>query len=163
MTEIRKTPLFRKYEERTPKWAGAVVRKVELAAPYFSELPEIGIGITESCVANASPDDNIIRFNPKYSAPTNVVVFHELTHLLQRGHGVPYGEESCTIFAMARLPIELMDANSLPYLGNFGCCQEMALQICRDAVDMRANGHRQYIKWAKGQLNAPLHLRSCPR
>ena len=85
----------------------------------------------------------------------NTTIAHELTHLLQ-GNGVPHGEKACDIWAVARLPAEMLDEQPYYLLRHWQ--RERWLRrrssvraLCVQAIEIRKT-NRTYIKWLSGQL-----------
>ena len=55
-------------------------------------------------------------------------------------------EEFCSIFAMSRMPPELIDENRIPYLGIPKIPIEYVPVLCKKALEYREK-HRDYIRW----------------
>lgn len=86
---------------------------------------------------------------------SNTTIAHELTHLLQ-GNGVPHGEKSCDIWAVARLPETMLDEQPYYLLrhwqkGRWLRNKEAVRQLCAQAIEVRRT-NRAYIKWLSAQL-----------
>jgi hypothetical protein len=85
-----------------------------------------------------------------------MTIAHELTHLLQ-GNGVPHGEKACDIWALARLPHDMLDERPYYllrhwYLERWLRNRAQAKALCEQAIEVR-RVQRNYIKWLS------LHLR----
>jgi hypothetical protein len=85
----------------------------------------------------------------------NTTVAHELTHLLQR-NGVPHGEKACDIWAVARLPVEILDEQPYYLLRHWHrerwLRQRASVrELCVQAIEVRKT-NRTYIRWLSGQL-----------
>lgn len=84
-----------------------------------------------------------------------MTIAHELTHLLQ-GSGVPHGEKACDIWALARLPNDMLDERPSYllrhwYLERWLRNRAQAKALCEQAIEVR-RVQRNYIKWLSGQL-----------
>lgn len=84
-----------------------------------------------------------------------MTIAHELTHLLQ-GNGVPHGEKACDIWALARLPKDMLDERphyllSHWYLERWLRNRAQAKALCEQAIEVR-RVQRNYIKWLSAQL-----------
>ncbi|WP_431755760.1 hypothetical protein [Nitrososphaera sp.] len=89
------------------------------------------------------------------SSVGNMTIAHELTHLLQ-GNGVPHGEKACDIWAVARLPAEMLDEQPYYILrhwqkGRWLRNRPAVKGLCAQAIKVRES-RRTYIKWLSGQL-----------
>jgi hypothetical protein len=85
-----------------------------------------------------------------------MTIAHELTHLLQ-GNGVPHGEKACDIWALARLPRDMLDERPYYllrhwYLERWLRNRAQAKALCEQAIEV-SRVQRNYIKWLS------LHLR----
>ena len=132
--------------------------KISVALKYFPELKyeTIYVGvITDNSVDGRADDVNrIIKFRVNVP-PSYVTVFHELAHLAirwlsEQGVKLPKTEEFCSIFAMARMPPELIDINKIPYIGEPRIPKEQIPILCRKALEYRKK-HRNYIQWLRKQ------------
>lgn len=87
-------------------------------------------------------------------------VYHELAHLAihvrnQRGEDVPItSEEFCSLFAIARMPVDRIDEDRIAYFGEPSAPKEEWPEICQRALDYRdENGaHSHYIQRANEWL-----------
>ncbi|QLH82473.1 hypothetical protein [Halosimplex pelagicum] len=103
---------------------------------------------------------NRLVYLPAEERSWMMTVYHELAHLAihirdTKGDDVPpTSEEYCSIFAVARMPPELIERNYISYLGEPGPPQEEWPEICRRALAYReengANSH--YIQRAREWL-----------
>ncbi len=85
-----------------------------------------------------------------------MTIAHELTHLLQGCNGVPHGEKACDIWAMARLPAEMLDDQPYYLLRHWRRERWLhnrvqAKALCERAIEVR-KVERNYIKWLSGEL-----------
>ena len=85
----------------------------------------------------------------------NMTIAHELTHLLQ-GNGVPHGEKACDIWAVARLPEEMLDEQPYYILRHWQKDRWLRNRpavkgLCAQAIKVRES-RRTYIKWLSGEL-----------
>ncbi|MEM3159265.1 MAG: hypothetical protein QXJ74_00615 [Nitrososphaera sp.] len=84
-----------------------------------------------------------------------MTIAHELTHLLQ-GNGVPHGEKACDIWALARLPRDMLDERPYYLLRHWHLerwlrNRAQAKSLCEQAIEVRRT-NRTYIKWLSAQL-----------
>ena len=140
-----------------------IIERINQALDYFPELHmrTIHIGIIEynrdKCDAAADIDNHIIQFNmdrlqhPDEYEGWNVVIFHELMHMVQYISDTSKSEEHCSIHAMARMPNHLVDVDYISYIGNGN--KNYNADICRKAVKYKESGKRGYIKYAKALLD----------
>lgn len=85
-----------------------------------------------------------------------MTIAHELTHLLQGNNSVPHGEKACDIWAMARLPPEMLDEQPYYLLRHWRRERWMrnraqAKALCEQAIEVR-KAERNYIKWLSKEL-----------
>ena len=86
----------------------------------------------------------------------NMTIAHELTHLLQ-GNAVPHGEKACDIWAVARLPGELLDGQPPYYIlrhwqnDRWLRNRPAVKELCVQAIRVRES-RRTYIKWLSNEL-----------
>jgi len=133
-------------------------RKLEVALKYFPELEDetIYVGaLPEKAIADAvaEPMDMIIRFNPRVK-PTYVTIFHELAHLaifkrVELGEKLPrWSEKYTSIFAMSRIPPELIDEERIPAVTNFPKHKKHLIpELCRKALEYRERHKRDYVRF----------------
>ncbi|MEO9363707.1 MAG: hypothetical protein ABI348_07390, partial [Nitrososphaera sp.] len=87
-----------------------------------------------------------------------MTIAHELTHLLQgNGNGVPHGEKACDIWALARLPSEMLDEQPYYLLRHWHRERWLrnrvqAKVLCERAIIDVRRVERNYIKWLSGEL-----------
>jgi hypothetical protein len=98
-------------------------------------------------------DPSVFRLQPNVSSYT---IAHELTHLVQgNGSGIPHGEVACDIWALDRLPAELLDQRPYYLLKNSRCDwkkNKYAIkELCSRAIEVRRT-RRNYIVWLRGQI-----------
>lgn len=136
-------------------------QKVKEAVKYFPELENetIYVGILDNkdyADGRADSVNRIIKFRIDVK-PTYVTIFHELMHVAirimhERGEKVPlHSEEFCSISAMARMPPELIDEDSIPYIGTPKVPKHLIPRICGEALEYRKH-HRDYIQKCKEWL-----------
>jgi hypothetical protein len=90
----------------------------------------------------------------------NFTIAHEFTHLLQARKKeelqIPSGERACDVWALTRLPLELID-DYPSYIGNYRIrkCWDTSKQKVRElafnAIEIRKT-KRQYIIWFEDQV-----------
>ena len=95
----------------------------------------------------------VFRLQPNVSSYT---IAHELTHLVQgNGSGIPHGEVACDIWAVDRLPAELLDQRPYYLMKNSRCDwkknRDAVKELCRRAIEIRKT-RRTYIVWLRGQI-----------
>ncbi|HEU4606059.1 MAG TPA: hypothetical protein VFS46_07465 [Nitrososphaera sp.] len=95
----------------------------------------------------------VFRLRPNVSSYT---IAHELIHLVQgNGSGVPHGEVACDIWAVDRLPAELLDQRPYYLMKNSRCDwkknRDTVKELCRQAIEIRKT-RRTYIVWLRGQI-----------
>lgn len=135
-------------------------KKLQTASKYFPELEKtkVYIGILPKKanpyydgIAMANCENNVVLFKVDVK-PTNVTVFHELTHLaLHKNARKPKSENYCSVSAMARMPPELVDEQQIPYIGLTGVPARAIPGLCKQAIKYREKGNHHYIKYLKQQ------------
>lgn len=106
--------------------------------------------------ASAEPINYFIRL-PVESTPSNQVLFHELAHLeiYERDRFTAElpttSEEFCSIYAVARMPKDMLFRSDIAYLGTPSAPQDEWPSICRRALEYRES-NRDYIKQCKEWL-----------
>jgi hypothetical protein len=95
----------------------------------------------------------VFRLRPGVSRYT---IAHELTHLIQgNGSGIPHGEVACDIWAVDRLPAELLDQR--PYYlmkhsrWDWEKNRDAIKELCTQAIQIRKT-RRTYIVWLRAQI-----------
>ena len=95
----------------------------------------------------------VFRLRPGVSHYT---IAHELMHLIQgNGSGIPHGEVACDIWAVDRLPAELLDQRPY-YLMKHSRCdwennRDAIKELCTQAIQIRKT-RRTYIVWLRDQI-----------
>jgi len=136
-------------------------KRVQYALKAFPELNNTTVTVGKkpedhSWYAEADWDNDII-FLPTHEACPAITIYHELGHLAikkldERGEDVPVtSEEFCSIFSVARMPVEAIDSNHIAYLGNPGKPREQWPAICQRALEYREE-KRNYIQKAQEWL-----------
>lgn len=90
------------------------------------------------------------------SSASSTTIAHELVHLVQGNKIIPHGEKACDIWALARLPVEMIDERPYYLLGHWSTSRwmrhkESVRQLCIRAIEVR-NKDRAYIKWLSGRF-----------
>jgi hypothetical protein len=90
----------------------------------------------------------------------NFTIAHEFTHLLQARKKeelqIPGGERACDVWALTRLPLELID-DYPSYIGNYrmrkrwGSVKKTVRELAFNAIEIRKT-KRQYIVWFEDQV-----------
>jgi hypothetical protein len=93
-----------------------LMQRIARSLREFPELSEhtltVGVNRSDDLHGSADSRNMTIRLNPRLKGGvTYATIGHELTHLLQKpGLGiVPYGEEQCDIWTLARSDLVLDD------------------------------------------------------
>ncbi|MER3407372.1 MAG: hypothetical protein C4292_00690 [Nitrososphaera sp.] len=146
VAEARFSPLFKE--------------RIQAVYLLFPELQDFAItcgyiGRAHYVLGTARSWRRQIALQPNVS---NVVIAHELTHLLQGVNGVPHGEKACDIWAVARLPPEMLDERPYYILRHWSrdrwlAHRQSVRQLCAQAIELRKT-KRAYIKWLSGQFRA---------
>ena len=150
--------VFLESVKRFPRFYRRLREMVSVALKYFPELENetVYVGVDKYHDGRADSLNNIVFFNPKKL--TYVTIFHELMHLAvtvlrRKGVKVPDTEEYVSIAAMARMPPELVDENSIPYIA-YNIPSEVKNKIpelCRQALEYRKQ-RRDYIKFLRRKI-----------
>lgn len=139
-----------------------VLRRVDYVRRFFPELDgeTITVGLTRAASGMAVPGGSRIWLNP--SRLSHHTIAHELIHLLQlRNLGIPSGEKACDVFSLARhwtlnddrpsyvrVPLALTDGHgAVPE-----SVARMLLEVAREALARREQGHRQYIAYFEHEV-----------
>ena len=90
----------------------------------------------------------------------NFTIAHEFTHLLQARKKeelqIPSGERACDVWALTRLPLELID-DYPSYIGNYrmrkhwDTSKQKVRELAFNAIEIRKT-KRQYIIWFEDQV-----------
>jgi hypothetical protein len=136
---------------------------------FFPELhgETIQVGVTRGAEGRAVVGAPRIWLNPRGLSYQTIA--HELIHVLQGRDGIPSGERSADIFAVARdhtvvdirpaylkLPSTAFDAQRRPLPG----VAQVLTEAARDAIERRAKGHRRYINWFEKEASRRLIMES---
>jgi hypothetical protein len=92
----------------------------------------------------------------------NFTIAHEFTHLLQAGKkgeiGIPSGERACDVWALTRLPLELIDeypsyivSNNYPMRKHWNDIKEKVKELAFQAIEVRKT-KRRYIVWFEDEI-----------
>jgi hypothetical protein len=141
-----------------------LMQRIELALGEFPELSKhtITVGLNRSDELHGSADSRnmTIRLNPRLKGGVAyATIGHELTHLLQKPGGlglVPYGEEQCDIWTIARSDLFLDDVP-------FYLCSDLwkkqtwpshasaVRSLCVEAIRIRET-NRRYKIWLQDAI-----------
>lgn len=147
--------------------AGLMFR-IERSLQEFPELSNqtITIGVNRSAALHGSAEarNMTIRLNPRLKGGVAYgTIGHELTHLLQRpGLGiVPYGEEQCDIWTLARSDLFLDDhpfylCSHLWKKKNWPAHANAVRSLCVEAIKVRQT-NRQYKVWLEQAIGNYMH------
>ena len=78
----------------------------------------------------------------------NVCVFHELMHIVVNIKKLPRTEQYCSVYAMARMPNDIVDHDEILYITENGD-RKVNADLCRKAVEFNESEKRGYIKYLK--------------
>lgn len=140
-----------------------LVAKLHYVRRFFPELDgrRLRVGITRSAAGLAVPGGDEVWIHPSQTSYQSLA--HEFVHLLQGKNGIPAGERSCDVFALARhwtlndsppfyvrLPVgfQTTDGKIRPE------CARLIYEIARRAVEMRKTGMRNYISYFEKTLDS---------
>jgi len=134
-------------------------------APLFPELSDVTLRIRMKRLrrAIAEYDHRTLRididprpFNPDHQNLLPSVLAHETMHAVQHfDRTVPYGERSCDIFMLARLPSNMYPKNRDFYVKvpqRVMSSPERIRETAKKALELRAKGMRNYIVWFETEL-----------
>ena len=147
-----------------------LMRRIERALREFPELSKhtITIGVNRSDDLHGSADSRnmLIRLNPRLKGGVSyATIGHELTHLLQKPGRVgivPYGEEQCDIWTIARSDLFLDDVP-------FYLCSDLwkkktwpvhannVRALCLEAIRVRKT-NRRYKVWLEESIRELVRL-----
>lgn len=139
-----------------------VLRRVDYVRRFFPELDgeTITVGLTRAASGMAVPGGSRIWLNP--SRLSHHTIAHELIHLLQRRElGIPSGEKACDVYSLARHWTLNDDRPSYVRVPRSLCEENGAVservgralfEIALDALDRRAQGHRNYIAYFEREV-----------
>ena len=138
-----------------------VLQKLHYTLRFFPELQgrQIRVGLTRAASGMAIAGGNEVWFNPSHLSYHTIA--HELVHLLQGQQGIPTGERSCDVFALARhwtlndtppyyvrVPIQLVGRDGK--LRPEGA--RLIYDTARRALELRNSGTRRYISFFEKSL-----------
>jgi hypothetical protein len=148
-----------------------IMSMIERAIQEFPEFKDhtitVGLNRTTGLHGSADARNMRIRLNPRRRVGvTYFTIGHELTHLLQKpGLGiVPYGEEQCDIWTLARSELFLDDRPT--YLcyrlwnkDNWPQHARTVRALCLRAIDLRKT-NRRYKIWLERAIELALTSRT---
>jgi len=148
-----------------PRVRSDLERRLTRVARYFPEMkPQMKIGLTKSYdgMVFESEDGQVklmLGVSRKRAGgwllPTHWTIAHELMHLVQfNSKGIPGGERATDIYALARLPQELIDASPRYLVVPKGLRTswtrrdaDLARRLAKKAIRLRDRGLRRYAVW----------------
>lgn len=155
----------RKAMDLPPEVRRDLAKRLDGLHRYFREVrSSVKVGISRSYDGLAfQSDDGHVQLmlgvkrqrDGGWRLPTHYTVAHELMHLVQfKSKDIPSGERACDVYALARIPPELID-ESPTYLvvprgrrGRWTATDaEMAHDLAVEALQKRAQGLRRYASW----------------
>ena len=156
-----------------PVMTDELMYRVRRSLEEFPELSDhvIRVGLNRSNHLHGSADvrNMTIRLNPRLrGGVTYGTIGHEITHLLQKpGLGiVPYGEEQCDIWTLARSELFLDDMPC--YLCSDLWTKKLWPQhaaniraLCKEAIEIRKT-NRRYKTWLEERIHESMSAaRAC--
>jgi hypothetical protein len=132
---------------------------------YFPEMrPRLRVGITRSydgLAVHSNEYFDKLMFGVRrtrtgaWKYPTYWTLAHELMHLAQfNAKGIPGTERATDIYALARLPPQLIDESPSYLIAPKGPRKtwarehsKIAHELALEALNQRSNGLRRYAKW----------------
>jgi len=151
----------------------ALLEKLRYTRRFFPELQgkSIKVGITHSASGLAVPGGIEVWFNPLHLSYHTIA--HEFIHVLQGSDGIPTGERSCDVFAMARhwtlndaLPTYVRIPKSFhdPAGRMSETHARILFEVASGALERRRRGLRNYIAFFENELirldgESPLMIR----
>ena len=136
--------------EHFPELSGETVTVVRLDPKVLDR---------DQAVAQAGPLNRLV-YLPTSQVTTLVTMYHELAHLAiavldENGADVPTSsEEFCSLFAMARMPVDRIDEERIPYFDEPSIEKERWPEVCRAALEYREHNHaniQQAQRWLDGE------------
>jgi hypothetical protein len=147
----------------------SLLEKLRYVRRFFPELAgrTIRVGLTRSAAGLAVPGGDEVWVNPAQASYQTLA--HEFVHLLQGKRGIPAGEKSCDVFALARH--WTLNDSAPYYLRVPGEClteegrirpgsAKLVFDVARSAVGMRKAGMRNYIAYFEKTLERLRHSRA---
>jgi hypothetical protein len=149
-----------------PNLQAKLVEIGNILAPLFPELDQVTLRVRMKKLRKAVAEfDYRYRrididprpFDPDKNNLLPSVIAHETTHALQHAdRHVPYGERSCDVYMLARLPANLYPKKrdfyvEVPQEILFSS-PERIIQTARKAIDLREKGLKNYIVWFEKEL-----------
>ena len=135
---------------------------------YFPELHNeiVHVGLIApngwargSCSYSSASSSKPLKINLQ-SNERNFTIAHEFTHLLQARKKeelqIPHGERACDVWALTRLPLELID-DYPSYIGNYfmrkhwNTIKNTVRALAFDAIEIRRT-KRLYIVWFEDKI-----------
>ena len=112
-----------------------------------------------SCWCSSTFADKPIKISLQPNE-SNFTITHEFTHLLQTRKKeelqIPSGERACDVWALTRLPLELID-DYPSYIGNklmrkrWNIIKKLVRELAFDAIEIRKT-KRHYIAWFEDEI-----------
>jgi len=144
----------------------ARIKELEISlALLFPELNDVTLRVRmkkmRSAIAEYDYRTRRISIDPRPFEPDDnnllpSVLAHETMHAVQHiDRTVPYGERSCDIFMLARLPTYLYPKNRDFYVAipkKVLSSPERISQTAKKALELRKRGMRNYIVWFESEL-----------
>jgi hypothetical protein len=146
-----------------------LMQRIHRSLQEFPELSghTITVGLNRSSQLHGSAEarNMTIRLNPRLKGGVAyATIGHELTHLLQKpGLGiVPYGEEQCDIWTIARSELFLDDVpfylcGDLWRKRTWKSHASVVRELCLEAIEIRKT-NRRYKMWLEQAIS--VHVRS---
>lgn len=133
-----------------------ILKMLSYVLRFFPELRDetIVVGVTKGADGRAVVGAPRIWLNPRLLCYHTIA--HELVHVLQGRFGIPSGERSCDLYALARdatlvdmkpaylkVSEHAFDPDGKPLSG----VAQVITMTAREALEKRSSGYRRYISW----------------
>ncbi len=136
-----------------------------ILAPLFPELSDVTLRIRMKKLAEQLQNTTIDLLGLTLTRDRSILITktfsllssaHETMHAVQHfDRTVPYGERSCDIFMLARLPTNLYPKNRDFYVKvpqRVMSSPERIAKTAKKALELRQRGMRNYIVWFETEL-----------
>ena len=118
-------------------------------------------GWARGCCCSNVTTDKLLKISLQPNEK-NFTIAHEFTHLLQARKkeelGIPSGERACDVWALTRLPLELIDDypsyvgnNNYPMTKHWNAIKERVKELAFQAIEVRKT-KRRYIAWFEDEI-----------
>ena len=161
-----KVLVFQILSNNHPEFAKRIKNLESILAPLYPELDQVILRIRMKKLRRslAEYDHRSLKINidPRSFDPDEdlllpSVVAHETTHALQHiDRSIPYGEKSCDVYMLSRLPVYLYPRRRDLYVKVpqkvLSSSPNKIIQTAKRAIELRQSGLRKYIVWFESEL-----------